>query len=89
MEPGLIDILFASIFLIIIFIFSIDQKKPYPPKLLELYKEPGIRFLLYCGLIFVANFSVINGLLLTMFMILLHVDYVNLYSNSSVPSLFA
>lgn len=64
--------------IIIISIFGLDMKEPYPKQLIQLYNEPYIRFLSYMlvyALTFYNNTLALVGLL---GVLMLHIDYINL-----------
>ena len=59
-------------------IVSLDIKKPYPTKIIELISEPYIRCLCYLIVYFICIYDVLIGLLWMMMVVLLHFDYINL-----------
>jgi hypothetical protein len=59
-------------------IVSLDMKKPYPPKIIELINEPYVRCLCYLIVYFVCIYDVLIGILWMMIVVLLHFDYINL-----------
>jgi hypothetical protein len=58
--------------------YSIDMARPYPKPLLDLFAEPWMRLLLYVIVYILACYDRLLALLLAMFVLLLHIDYINL-----------
>jgi len=64
--------------IIIISIFGLDMKEPYPKELIQLYNEPYIRFLSYM-LVYALTFYNNTLSILGLFgVLMLHLDYINL-----------
>jgi hypothetical protein len=64
--------------MIIISIFGLDMKEPYPKKIIQIYNEPYVRFISYMfvyALTFYNNSIAIVGLIAVL---LLHIDFINL-----------
>jgi hypothetical protein len=59
-------------------IVSLDMKKPYPAKIIELISEPYIRCICYLIVYFLCIYDVLIGLLWMMMVVLLHFDFINL-----------
>lgn len=70
-----INLLILIITIVITSIFSIDIKEPYPKKIIELFSEPLVRFLVYLTIYFISIHSLKIGLSLIIIVLLLHMDY--------------
>lgn len=73
-----INLLILITMMIIISIFGLDMKEPYPKELIQLYNEPYVRFISYMfvyALTFYNNSIAIVGLIAVL---LLHIDFINL-----------
>ena len=76
MDP--IKLVISAVLASFIAITSLDMKKPYPPKFIELISEPYVRCACYFAGYFICLYDVLVGLLWFMIIILLHFDYLNL-----------
>lgn len=75
---GLVNVGVLILLVILISIYGLDIREPYPPKIMKLFSEPYIRFLTY---IFIYALSFYNYSITFVFLfavLLLHIDYVNL-----------
>lgn len=67
-----------TLLFIIISEYSLNIKKVYPMWVMSLFSEPLTRFLLYTLIYVSACFDMYVSILLTFFVVLLHIDYINL-----------
>lgn len=58
--------------------YGINMTTPYPKPLLDLFSEPWMRLLLYVTIYVLACYNRLLALMLAMFVLLLHLDYINL-----------
>ena len=75
---GFINIGVLLLLIIIISLYGLDIREPYPPQIIKLFSEPYIRFFTY---IFIYALSFYNYSITFVFLfavLLLHIDYVNL-----------
>lgn len=75
---GFINIGVLLLLIIIISIYGLDIREPYPPKIIKLFSEPYVRFLTYI-LVYALSFYNYSITFVFLFaVLLLHIDYVNL-----------
>ncbi len=75
---GFINIGILIFLVILISIYGLDIREPYPPKLIKLFSEPYIRFLSYIGIYAMSFYNSSITFVLLFAVLLLHIDYVNL-----------
>jgi hypothetical protein len=73
-----INLSILIIAIVITSVFSIDIKEPYPKKIIELFSEPSVRFLVYLAIYFISIYNLKIGLSLIIIVLLLHMDYIML-----------
>lgn len=58
--------------------YGINMTTPYPKPLLNLFAEPWMRLIVYVTIYILACYNRLLALMLAMFVLLLHLDYINL-----------
>lgn len=66
------------VLIILISIFGLDMKEPYPHYTIKLFSEPYVRFFCYLSIYLLAIYSPILGIVSSIGILLLHIDYINL-----------
>ncbi len=79
MNVLVVNILFLCILILIISVYSLNIRKPYPKHLMELFHEPLTRFITYILIYVICVYNPLLGLFSALPVILLHIDYINLY----------
>jgi hypothetical protein len=64
--------------MIIISIFGLDMKEPYPQKIIQMYNEPYIRFMSYMFVFALTFYNNSIAILALIAILLLHIDFINL-----------
>lgn len=73
------NIVFCVILILIICMYGLDMKEPYPQMFIKLFSEPIVRFILYISIFLLAQYvSVTAAILVLLMVVLLHIDYTNL-----------
>lgn len=75
----IVNITILIITTIFVIYYSLSMKKPYPKTLLTYFDMPHIRFAVYVLLYIVSYYNYIIGLVSLIAILLLNVDYINLY----------
>lgn len=73
------NVIILILILAFIFTLAINMKKPYSREVMEKFNEPYVRFFAYLLLYGLCSFNPLVGLFAFMGLILLHIDYINLY----------
>lgn len=73
------NVIILILVLAFIFTLAIHMKKPYPREVMQKFDEPYVRFFAYLILYALCFFNPLVGLFGFMGLILLHIDYINLY----------
>jgi hypothetical protein len=75
---SLLNVAIIAFLIIAILEYGIDMTTPYPKPLLDLFAEPWVRLLLYVMIYIMACYNKLVAVMLAMFVLLLHLDYINL-----------
>lgn len=73
------NVIMLILILAIILTLSIHMKTPYPREIMQKFDEAYVRFFAYVILYVLCFFNPVVGLFAFMGLILLHIDYINLY----------
>ncbi len=74
-----INFIIFIVLLLIIILYSIQNKKPYPKMILNRFNEPIYKFLTYITLYLISAYNPIFSILSILILIPMHLDYINLY----------
>lgn len=74
----IINILVLLMMIIIISIFALNMKEPYPKKIIQFYTEPYVRFLSYMLIYALTFYNNTLALVALIGVLLLHLDFINL-----------
>lgn len=84
MKPTNTTIVIIMVICILAFIiveFSLNVKNPYPKWIWLYYQEPYVRFISYIIIYLIVCFSPIIAILLSIIVVFLHIDIMNLGSS--------
>lgn len=73
------NVIILILVLAFILTLSIHMKKPYPKEVMKKFDEPYLRFFAYVGLYALCFYNPVVGLFGFIGLLLLHIDYINLY----------
>lgn len=74
----ILNFLILILLIIIISIFALDMKEPYPFFIIKLYSEPYVRFLSYMIVYALTFYNNVIAIMVFIGVLLLNLDYVNL-----------
>jgi succinate dehydrogenase hydrophobic anchor subunit len=64
-------------------LYCLNMKMPYPQLIINAYAEPAVRFFTYIFLYVLCAYNNVIGLMATIPVVLLHLDYINLTKKKS------
>lgn len=74
-----VNLVIVFLLLTILCMYSIRQAYPYPQNILDSFHEPIMRFVAYIIVYGLCFYNPLIGLLAGVSVLLLHMDYINLY----------
>ena len=75
---GFINLAILISMIVLISVFGLDMKEPYPKGMIKAYSEPYVRFLAYLSVYLISFYNTSISFVLLIGVLLLHIDYVNL-----------
>lgn len=75
---GVVNLIILLLVIILISIYGLDVKEPYPKNVVLFFSEPYVRVISYLVLYLVSLYNYTISFVLTIMVILLHNDYVML-----------